>query len=288
MTMSSQRPHGSIFISYRREDTDAYAGRLYDRLSDTFGEDRVFMDVDSIAFGVDFTRAVKEAVSGCDILLALVGRDWLDTTDNKGRRRVDNPDDWVRIEIETALQRDIRVVPVLVDGAVLPKADDLPSSLRPLVRRQALELSHASFRSEVTRLIAAVDEVLGPGMARSAEAPKSAARVSATLRERWRLELVDSAQLVLGVKYTFHLSSGKETHVITVQIAYNDTIEVDGELIVKKSMGVKGKEFPLNTLSSSLGANVTIKFTYPIFDNKLKCLTIRIGDQFLQYPCETS
>jgi hypothetical protein len=158
--MSSLRGPGGIFISYRREETAANAGRLYDRLSDHFGEDRVFMDVDSLAYGVDFTRAVIDAVSRCDVLLALIGRDWLAITDNKGRRRLDNPNDWVRVEIETALQRDIRVVPVLVDGAVLPQADDLPPSLRPLTQRQQLELSHRGFKLEVTSLIAAVDKVL--------------------------------------------------------------------------------------------------------------------------------
>src|SRR5215469_5399031 len=157
--MSSLQGRGGIFISYRREESAANAGRLYDRLSDQFGESRVFMDVDSIAIGADFTEAIIGAVSGCDILLALIGRDWLTITDSTGERRIDNPEDWVRLEIETALQRDIRVVPVLVDGAALPRAGDLPPSLRALVRRQALELTHAGFRSEVSRLIAAVDDV---------------------------------------------------------------------------------------------------------------------------------
>jgi TIR domain len=167
--MSSVRGRGGIFISYRREETAANAGRLYDRLSERFGEERVFMDVDSIDIGVDFTRAVIEAVSGCNILLALIGRDWSAITDSKGRRRIDNPDDFVRVEIETALQRDIRVVPVLVDGAVLPQANDLPPSLQPLTRRQALELSHTSFRSEISRLVAAVDEVVEAQPGRSAD-----------------------------------------------------------------------------------------------------------------------
>jgi parallel beta-helix repeat protein len=157
------QPRGGIFISYRREETAGQAGRLYDRLSDRFGTDRVFMDVDSIAIGVDFTRAVIEAVSGCEILLALIGREWSAMTDSTGQRRIDDPDDFVRIEIEAALQRDIRVVPVLVEGAALPHAGDLPPGLRPLVRRQALVLSHAGFRSEVSRLVAAVEEVLGAG-----------------------------------------------------------------------------------------------------------------------------
>ncbi len=157
--MVSLAGSGGIFISYRREETAAQAGRLYDHLSDHFGEDRVFMDIDSIAIGTDFTKAVIEAISGCNVLLALIGRHWSVITDNKGIRRIDYPEDFVRVEIETALQRDIRVVPVLVDGAVLPQAADLPLSLRPLVRRQALDLTHTGFRSEVARLIAAVNEV---------------------------------------------------------------------------------------------------------------------------------
>ena len=166
--MVSSWRRGGIFISYRREESAAQAGRLYDRLSDRFGEDRVFMDVDSIAIGTDFTRAVIRAVSGCNILLALIGRDWPSITDSTGRRRIDDPDDFVRVEIETALQRDIRVVPVLVDGAVLPQAGDLPPSLRSLTQRQALGLSHAGFRLEVSRLIAAVEEVLGAEPGRTA------------------------------------------------------------------------------------------------------------------------
>jgi hypothetical protein len=167
--VSSVRGRGGIFISYRREETAANAGRLYDRLSERFGEDHVFMDVDSIDIGVDFARAVIEAVVRCNILLALIGRDWSAVTDSKGKRRIDDPDDFVRIEIETALQRDIRVVPVLVDGAALPQANDLPPSLQPLIRRQALELSHAGFRSEISRLVAAVDEVIEAEPGRSAD-----------------------------------------------------------------------------------------------------------------------
>jgi hypothetical protein len=99
---------GGIFISYRREDASPQAGRLYDHLSNRFGEDRVFMDIDSIAIGTDFARAIVEAVSGCSILLALVGRHWSAVTDVKGVRRIDYPQDFVRVEIETALQRNIR------------------------------------------------------------------------------------------------------------------------------------------------------------------------------------
>jgi predicted ATPase len=157
--MSLPQGRSGIFISYRREHTAGDAGRLYDRLSNHFGKDHVFMDVDSIGFGKDFVTAVRESLAESGILLALIAQDWLTAKDSKGRRRIDDPDDWVRVEIETALQRDIRVIPVLVNGAKLPDSDDLPPDLRPLVRRQALELSHTNFNSGVARLIETVEEV---------------------------------------------------------------------------------------------------------------------------------
>ncbi len=157
---SSLRGRGGIFICYRREDTSGQAGRLYDHLSNRFGKDRVFMDVDTIASGVDFTEKVIGNLSECNALLALIGRHWSAITDSNGRR-IDSPDDPVRVEIEVALQRNITVVPVLVDGAELPQVNDLPPSLQPLIRRQARELRHASFQSDVTRLIADIDEVIG-------------------------------------------------------------------------------------------------------------------------------
>jgi hypothetical protein len=174
--MSSFGDPGGIFISYRREETSGQAGRLYDRLREQFGEDFVFMDVDSIEIGADFPRAVIEAMSRCNILLVLIGRNWLAITDSEGRRRIDNPDDWVRLEIETILQRDVRVIPVLLDGAILPRADDLPRSLQPLIRRQAFALSHSNFRSEVTRLLAAIDQVPGTGPGGSDSKERSEAR----------------------------------------------------------------------------------------------------------------
>jgi hypothetical protein len=153
---------GGIFINYRREDTGASAGLLYDRLSNRFGETRVFMDINSIGLGADFASAVKEAVSSCDVLLVLIGPAWFTGTGRTGKRRIDDPDDWVRIEIETALERDIRVIPVLVDDAMLPSVSDLPPSLRPLVRRQAFQLSRDDFRPDISRLAEALEKVLGP------------------------------------------------------------------------------------------------------------------------------
>jgi hypothetical protein len=105
-----QEPLGSIFISYRRDDTADVAGRIYDRLAQHFGADSVFKDVDSIPLGVDFRKQLSESVGRCGILLAIIGRQWLTITDESGRRRLDNPRDFVRIEIEAALQRNIPII----------------------------------------------------------------------------------------------------------------------------------------------------------------------------------
>jgi TIR domain-containing protein len=141
MAGSSPAASGRIFISYRREETAYPAGWLYDRLADRFGSDQVFKDVDSIQLGDDFVDVITRAVGACDVLLAVIGREWLTITDARGRRRLDNPNGFVRLEIEAALTRNVRVIPILVDGASMPDAAELPESLARLVRRQALELT---------------------------------------------------------------------------------------------------------------------------------------------------
>jgi TIR domain len=151
---------GRIFISYRREETAYPAGWLYDRLAEHFGADQVFKDVDSIQLGDDFVEVITRAVGSCDVLLALIGEEWLTITDAHGRRRLDNPDDFVRLEIEAALSRRVRVIPILVDGARMPRADELPDSLAALVRRQALELSPVRFDSDTSRLLKVLDRTL--------------------------------------------------------------------------------------------------------------------------------
>jgi hypothetical protein len=150
---------GRIFISYRREETAYPAGWLYDRLADRFGGGQVFKDVDSIQLGDDFVEVITSAVGSCDVLLALIGDQWLTITDAHGRR-LDDPDDFVRLEIEAALTRNVRVIPILVDGARMPRADELPDSLARLVRRQALELSPARFDFDTGRLLRVLDATL--------------------------------------------------------------------------------------------------------------------------------
>ena len=149
------------FISYRREEASGHAGRLYDVLLTRFQPDHVFMDVDAIPPGVDFEEYIQAAVSRCDVLLAIIGPRWLTLTDDMGVRRLDDPGDFVRLEIEAALKRDVRVVPVLIQGSRMPRSDDLPESIRPLARRNALELSDARFRFDAERLIGVLVEIDG-------------------------------------------------------------------------------------------------------------------------------
>jgi hypothetical protein len=163
---------GKIFISYRREDASGYAGRLNDALGQHFGADRVFMDVDSIGYGVDFVEVVEKAVSSCQILIALIGKRWLDVTDKQGRRRLDNPQDLVRVEIETALKRGIKVIPTTVQDAAMPTADVLPEPLTKLARRNAIELSDTRWRYDVRLLIETLEKELGLEPKRPPSPPK--------------------------------------------------------------------------------------------------------------------
>jgi hypothetical protein len=148
-----------IFISYRREDTIAYAGRLYDRLADHFGKEHVFMDVDTIELGVDFVEILQKRVGSCDVLLAVIGRHWLASADEVGKLRLNNPEDLVRLEIAAALDRNIRVIPILVAGARMPRSNELPEELKSLARRQALEITDTAFQQGISRLTNALEGV---------------------------------------------------------------------------------------------------------------------------------
>ena len=153
-----ERPAGAqshkVFISYRRSDSIDICGRIYDRLVRDFGEQNIFKDVDNIPFGVDFVEYLDNQVKECTVLLAVIGPKWVEVEDDKGRRRIDDPNDFVRIEIESALKRNILVVPLLVSGAGMPYTEDLPESLQPLTRRNGIQVRpDPDFHNDMTRLI---------------------------------------------------------------------------------------------------------------------------------------
>jgi hypothetical protein len=265
---------GGIFIGYRR-DQMATARRLYDQLSKHFGEDRVFWDVATIPAGDDWAKRIVFEVSKCGVMLVLIGPDWLGTARITRRKRIGQPDDWVRVEIETALRQGIWIIPVLVDGAEVPKPGTLPESLRPLTRRHALELSHISFQDQVGLLIQAVE--------RGYDFPQ----------EEWQLDLQSNEKS----SYAFLLSSGSTEHLIVINFTNlgKSFIYVDGQEVATgiTSAGITGQEIVLESLSREFGAVATIRVetlnpATSYLDNRLTCfrIIVEIDDQVLEYETE--
>ncbi len=149
----------TIFLSYRRGDTSGYAGRLYDHLVQEFGKRRVFMDIDTLEPGVDFIDALQETLRSSDVLLLLMGWQWTSIADRKGKTRLHDEDDFVRLELERALQWEIRVIPVLVGGAEMPRREELPASIADITRRHAIEISDSRWAYDVKRLTEIVRKV---------------------------------------------------------------------------------------------------------------------------------
>jgi len=166
------------FISYRREDAAGYAGRLRESLERRLGAARVFRDVDTLRPGQDFVQAIESRLSDCAVMIAVIGREWASARDMAGSRRLDEPFDFVRLEIAAALTRpNVLVVPVLVEGAAMPSASELPENMRPLARRQALTVRDETWDSDVERLVNVIDSAMNLRDPSRADAPISAARL---------------------------------------------------------------------------------------------------------------
>jgi hypothetical protein len=164
-----------IFISYRRDDAEGQAGRLYNDLVRVFGAKSIFMDVVGIDPGMDFRKVIDNSVSSCGILLSVIGPRWLSAENEAGQRRLDDPTDFVRLETIAALKRDIPVIPVLVQDARMPKPDQLPVELRDLVYRNAAALTHARWDSDTAVLITGLRRLIEGaegGTAKKADEPE--------------------------------------------------------------------------------------------------------------------
>jgi hypothetical protein len=263
-----------IFLSYRRQESSHVAGRLYDRLVDRFGTGQVFIDVDAIEPGIDFTRAIDNAVSTCQVLLAVIGRQWLTATDEWGRRRLDDPADIVRLEIEIALHRKVRVIPILVEDAAMPRGHDLPESLAGLARRNAFIIRHESFRHDAERLVTVIEGIIFPG-----SQPPAHSVAPPAAPHGWHLELVKDE----GATKTFRLSSANAVHEILVHTGWNHVIEIDGDPVIEET-GIHGKEFPLKALSQSIGSDVSIRVDTGTWATmRIRSVLLRIGPQVLKY-----
>lgn len=274
---SEQRKDG-IFISYRRDDTAWPARSLYEHLRS--GLTPVFMDVGTIHGGDDFPNEIRYHMSRCGIMLVLIGRDWLGATGLKRTRRIDEPEDWVHIEIKAALEQNIWAVPVLIDGVKMPKASDLPDGLRPLTRVSAFTLSHSNFDREIEDLKAHI------------EAVRKGYKI---LQGKWSLKL----QYSEGSDHTFRLSSETRDYLIRISLTNRgkSTIAVDGqvEATTNSAATITGEEIDLAALSSELGTRATIKVeilnSNPARSNRNKpetsfCFTLRVGDRVFEYETE--
>jgi hypothetical protein len=187
---------GQIFISYRRQESQWSARSLHDRLCRDFDPEQIFMNIDAIPVDEDFVKAIETTVEKCDVLIAVIGNNWLASKDDRGDRRLDDPEDFVRKEIGTALKREIRVIPVLVDGALLPSVTDLPEDLKPLARLDALSITDISFDRDCQNLVAAIRQV-SETSAGERLIPQQAAVAH---RDKERLILKDiHASAILGV-----------------------------------------------------------------------------------------
>jgi TIR domain len=189
-----------IFISYRREDAAGDAGRLADHLHRRFGKDRVFLDIDTIDPGTDFVQVLQTSLQETAAVLVVIGPRWTSLRDAAGVRRLESPHDFVRLEVEAALGRSIPVVPVLVQGATMPRAEDLPASLAALVNRQAVSLDHAEFHDDAERLCDRLEAVI---------AGESSTRLG--VMRRWWPAAAVAAVLALGLTAYFALQTSGTT-----------------------------------------------------------------------------
>ena len=197
----------TIILSYRRDDSAGVTGRIFDRLAQEFGADRVFMDIDSMPAGVDFHDHLQAILANCGALLVVIGKSW--RAQRKGQpSRIMDPDDWVRIEVETALQREIPVIPLLIDGAVLPNRDQLPESLWPLLRRNALPIdSGRDFHAQLTRLTRDLRLQLDP---KAAQSGATAVSLAASESVRPIAELAGDRQV--DVAPCYHPDGRRDRH----------------------------------------------------------------------------
>lgn len=211
-----------IFVSYRREDAAGWVGRLVDTLKRGFPTVPVFLDLSAIKGGEDFTEAIGRAVASCRVLLALIGPRWLAARGERGERRLDQPADFVRLEVKAALERGVYVVPVLLGGAHIPHAVDLPADLASLARRQAHELTDTRWEYDCDRLLVAIEEPLGVPAQRGKPGAAGAISVGSGVKLT-RVSMGDMA----GVKV---VGGGEQvTATGSIDVARNATIE-DAEI----------------------------------------------------------
>ena len=194
-----------IFINYRRQDSEGYVGRLYDHLIQHFDRNDVFVDVDSIPPGSDFVTELEEAVATCDVFIAVIGPQWLTITDEQGQRRLDQWDDFVRLEVASALKQNKMVIPVLVGQARMPAPSQLPEDIAPMARRNAIELSHQRFAYDLQKLVNAIRGAVSLGQFLKPPSDAATHRRKETALKQLSVELVGATKSPL---YRYRVENG--------------------------------------------------------------------------------
>ena len=254
-----------ILISYRREDTAAYAGRLYDGLVERYGEKQVFMDISALQPGVDFVAEIERAVATSDAMLVIIGRRWLTAADAQGRRRIEKPEDFVGLEVGSALTRGIRLIPVLVDGASMPTSEDLPESLKPLAQHNAIEFSDARWRYDLSRLLGALDSDTR-GAAESVEVRQST-------RNRWaeRIGPTRSSGAYIFAAWFVGACLAEALHSERIPLPFQDTYDISKIWLVcglgagfatAMNVGVNGMRLWLLAVGAALATAATEAIAY--------------------------
>ena len=172
-----------VFISYRRDDSAAAAGRLYDRLAAYFGKEQIFRDLDAIAPGAEFAQVIEERIAQSNVLIAIIGKEWLNARTAEGQRRLDDPKDYVKAEIREALNQKKLVIPALIAGANVPKAEQLPEDIAALAGRNAIEISESRFDFDASRMIEAAEK--------AGVLPKSSSETQFVRRQGWWARISD-------------------------------------------------------------------------------------------------
>jgi len=261
---------GGIFISYRREDSIAYAGRLYDRLQAYFGKEQVFMDVDTLKPGEDFVDKLQSAVASCDVLIAVIGTRWLTETDQHGGVRILNPEDFVHLEIVAALERGIRVIPALVGGAHMPLSTSLPDPLKKLARRQAITIPDIEFHQSVSSLIESLESAIKDNQEQHSKEIKADSTQAAPLQEETAALLrqfhakentsVAKAKTGKATAFSFHsaASKGKELFCGALKTFVRNT--VSGSKWYRNAL----TSVPMPVLLACIGIMLTIAI-FPVW-----------------------
>jgi TIR domain len=275
---------GAVFLSYRRGDSEGQARALSLELVKLLGQDSVFMDVDSIALGRDFRQSLQERLGSCDVMIALIGPGWLDTRDLSGNRRLENPTDLVRQEIAAALQRNIPVIPVLLQGAQMPAPERLPDDIKDLSYRNGFELGHSTWESDVREMVKRLGLVEQKATAPAPQSIRGETHpdVPAVPFQRWRLLAAATTAVAIGsvglLVYLYPKTQSSEPPVAKVA-----ALPQSSRGIVAPPSG-RSETRGLRGASSSSGGGLAasgLEFNWPGND----CWDIFRGEQLVTYQC---